>query len=154
MSDIRIARLGQGDLDVAKTLFRLMAEVFGEEREPLGDEYVDRLLSDADFWAVAARQGDEVIGGLTAHRLPMTRTEAAELLIYDIAVRTDAQRKGIGRQLVDDLRRQAAALGIGVLFVLADAEDAGAVEFYRAVGGDESDVALFAFSDPEDKSPQ
>jgi aminoglycoside 3-N-acetyltransferase I len=152
MDDVRIVRLGQGDLDRAKRMFILMAEVFDEERAPLGDDYVNRLLGDADFWAVAALQDTEVVGGLTAHTLPMTRTEAAELLIYDIAVRTNAQRKGVGRQLIATTRQQAAALGIRVLFVLAEADDEGAVQFYRALSGEESDVALFAFSSDESDS--
>ena len=40
------------------------------------------------------------MGGLTAHALPMTRSPEAELFIYDLAVRADRQRRGIGRTLV------------------------------------------------------
>jgi aminoglycoside 3-N-acetyltransferase I len=79
-----------------------MAQVFNEEREMLSDDYIDRLLSREEFWAIAAFADDQIVGGITAHTLPMTRAETSEVFIYDVAVRHDHQRKGIGRQLVSD----------------------------------------------------
>lgn len=52
--------------------------------------------------------------------LPLTRAEACEIFIYDIAVRPDHQRKGVGRCLITALREEAAAVGVTVLFVLAE----------------------------------
>jgi len=69
----------------------------------------------------------------------------SEIFIYDIAVRPDRQRRGIGRSLVAHLREAAAAEGIDVVFVPADAEDDHAIEFYRALGGDASPVTFFTF---------
>ena len=141
-----IVRLGPGSNDRAQALFRLMAEVFEEPRATLGERYVERLLNRADFWALAALENDEVVGGLTAHALPMTTSESSELLIYDVAVGSAHQRQGIGRQLFAALREQAAAEGIDVLFVPADNEDAHALDFYRAIGGAPAPVTLFSFS--------
>jgi len=123
-----------------------MAEVFEEPRATLGERYVERLLNRADFWALAALENDEVVGGLTAHALPMTTSESSELFIYDVAVGSAHQRQGIGRQLFAALREQAAAEGIDVLFVPADNEDAHALDFYRAIGGAPAPVTLFSFS--------
>ena len=141
-----IVRLGPGSNDRAQALFRLMAEVFEEPRGTLGERYVERLLNRADFWALAALENDEVVGGLTAHALPMTTSESSELLIYDVAVGSAHQRQGIGRQLFAALREQAAAEGIDVLFVPADNEDVHALDFYRAIGGAPAPVTLFSFS--------
>jgi aminoglycoside 3-N-acetyltransferase I len=147
---MRAQRLTSADRVVAKELFVLMAKVFEEDREPLGDAYLDRLLSREGFWAIAAFTGEgELVGGLTAHTLPMTRAEASEIFIYDIAVRTDHQRKGVGRLLVTTLRNEAASLGIEDVFVPADEEDAHALDFYRALGGVESPVRFFTFFGPE-----
>ncbi len=110
MIEIRTSRLTCGDRDLAKRLFVMMAEVFEEECDHLSDHYLDRLLSREDFWAFAAFAGDEIVGGLTAHTLPMTRSESSEIFIYDLAVREDQQRKGIGRQLMMALREAAAAV--------------------------------------------
>ncbi len=124
----------------------MMAEVFEEEFKQLSDGYLDRLLSREDFWAIAAFEGDDLIGGITAHMLPMTRTDSLEVFIYDIAVRDDQQRKGVGRHLVTALREAAGALGIQEVFVAADNNDAHAIDFYRALGGVPAPVTFFTFS--------
>ncbi|HEX8437255.1 GNAT family N-acetyltransferase [Archangium sp.] len=144
---MRLKRLKAGDRELAKVLFALMAEVFEEDSEELSDGYVDRLLGREDFWAIAAFADEAIVGGITAHTLPMTRTESSEIFIYDIAVRSDHQRKGIGRRLVAELRAQAAGMGIRELFVPADDEDVHALDFYRALGGEAAPVTIFTFTD-------
>lgn len=145
MTDLHCRRLTPADRDLARTTFRVMAEVFDEGFEPLSDSWLDRLLARPDFFAVAAWVGDSVVGGVTGHALPMTRAETTELFIYDIAVRPEHQRRGIGRALVSELRRAAAAAGIGELFVPADDEDDHALDFYRALGGEPAPVTIFTF---------
>ncbi len=122
-----------------------MAEVFEEAGQPLSDGYLDRLLAREEFWALAALDGEQIVGGVTAHVLPMTSTETSELFIYDVAVRRDRQRSGVGRRLIADLRDRAAAAGIEALFVPADNDDTHALDFYRALGGVASPVTLFTF---------
>lgn len=143
-------RLAPGDRDLARRLFAAVAAVFAEDdaslaAEPLGDRYLDRLLGREDFWAFAALAGDEVVGGLTAHTLPMTRAESAEVFIYDVAVRAEYRRRGVGRRLVEALRAAAGEAGIEVVFVPADDEDAHALDFYRALGGAPAVVTIFTF---------
>jgi aminoglycoside 3-N-acetyltransferase I len=143
---MQFKRLVSGDEQHAKRLFLLMAAVFSEDCEELSDRCLARLLSRDEFWAIAAFSGSELIGGLTAHTLPMTRSEASEIFIYDIAVHAEHQRKGVGRGLVAALREAASALGIDELFVPADNDDRHALDFYRALGGTPSSVTFFSFS--------
>ena len=123
-----------------------MSEVFGEGGLPLSDAYIDRLLKRDCFWAVVAIDDDKIVGGLTAHILPMTKAEQSELLIYDVAVHERLQRRGIGKMLISWVRNQASALGISDVFVLADTGDVGAISFYRNLGGADSPVTLFLWS--------
>src|SRR5690554_6303440 len=124
MPFVHARRLGPGDRDHARGVFALMAAVFEEPATPLSDAYIDRLLARPDFWAVAAFSDEGgIVGGLTAHTLPMTRSEASELFIYDIAVHPDHQRQGIGRLLIETLRAGGAAAGVGDVFVPADDDD-------------------------------
>ncbi|HEY1087540.1 MAG TPA: GNAT family N-acetyltransferase, partial [Archangium sp.] len=109
---VLVRRLGVGDVALAHATFRLMAEVFEEGTGALSDAWVSRLLQSPAFFALVALEGDAPVGGITAHALPMTREEKTELFIYDLAVRADRQRLGIGRALVDELRVAGAREGI------------------------------------------
>ena len=147
-SELRIQRLVAGDEPVAIMLFAMMASVFeeGEHVEPLERDYVRMLLARSDFFALAAIQGGEVVGGVTGHVLPMTRSRSAELFIYDLAVRPEHQRRGVGRRLVEALTELAQAQGIATSFVAADNDDTHALSFYRALGGEPAPVTMFTFA--------
>jgi aminoglycoside 3-N-acetyltransferase I len=143
---MRTDRLTIAAPDIARRLFVVMAEVFEEPCVPLGDAYLARLLARDDFWAIAAfDDAGDIIGGITAHTLPMTRAESAEIFIYDIAVRAQNQRQGVGRGLMEALRAAAAAIGIDDVFVPADDDDQHALDFYRALGGAAAPVTIFTF---------
>jgi aminoglycoside 3-N-acetyltransferase I len=126
-------------------MFVVLAEAFDEPAEPLSDEYVDQLLASTSFWAIAAFEGDRVVGGITAHTIPMTRSPRAELLVYDLAVHPDFRRRSVGAGLVTTLRRLAADAGVAEVFVPADEDDDDAVAFYRAMAGHESPFLHFAW---------
>ena len=126
-------------------MFAVLAEAFDEAAEPLSDEYVDRLLASSSFWAVAAFEGDRVVGGITAHTIPMTRSPRAELFVYDLAVLEDFRRRSVGARLVTALRTLAAEAGIAQVFVPAEDEDVEALAFYRAMAGQESPVTHFTW---------
>ncbi len=143
--EIRVKRLGPADLSVARQAFALMAEVFAEEGELLSDGYLEVLLRRSNFWALAAFSDAEILGGLTAHVIPMTRKEAAEVLLYDIAVASQHQRKGIGRRLLKELLTFTSREGASEIFVLTDVGDTQALDFYRGLGGKPSPVTLFSF---------
>jgi aminoglycoside 3-N-acetyltransferase I len=146
MADIQTRRLTPAHRDLARTLFDLMNEVFEAEPGNLSDAYLDRLLARPDFWAFAAFVGDTLAGGLTAHTLQMTRAEQTEVFIYDLAVRPDLQRQGVGRALVTALCTAAAAEGVDSVFVPADNEDDHALAFYRSLAGDPAPVTIFTFA--------
>ena len=148
-NNIQVRRLGPRDRDLARMTFDLLADVFGEKRDRLSDAYLDELLGRPRFLVLVATVGGRTVGGLTAHVLPMTAYEGAEIFIYDVAVVDDYQRRGVGRRLLAAVRDEASRLGTSSVFVLADNEDAGALAFYRALGGVPSGVTLFEFKPTE-----
>lgn len=142
---VRIVRLASGDMVAGHQAFLMLCDVFETPGDPLSDEYVAGLLGRSGMWVMVACDGDEIVGAVTAHELPMTRSESTELFIYDLAVRPEHQRRGIGRALIQRLLTDAAADGVDVAFVPADDEDIHALEFYTALGGRPSPVTIFDF---------
>lgn len=146
MRTVQIKRLTPDDAELAIAVFSMMASVFREDAHPLGADYAVRLLNRHDFCALAAVEDSKPIGGLTAFVLPLTRSELAELFIYDIAVQPAHRRRGIGRLLVETVRGLAAEAGITAAWVPAENNDADALQFYRAIGGAPTPVTIFTFS--------
>ena len=143
---MRTLRLTLDDLELARRAFAMMGDVFGEvDREALSDGYLGEILARGDLWALAAVHDGEPVGALTAHLLPMTRAETAELFIYDLAVRPDWQRRGVGRALVQHLIAAAEPATVSSIFVPADQDDTDALAFYRALGGQGDAVTIFTF---------
>lgn len=124
----------------------MMAGVFAENAEPLTDDYLVRLLNRDSFWAIAAFAGDQIVGGITAHTLPMTRSPSSEVLIYDLAVRQEHKKQGVGGTLIPELREAAAAADLGDVFVPVNNEDTYSLDFYRAQGGEPSPVTILTFA--------
>jgi aminoglycoside 3-N-acetyltransferase I len=146
MSTTHVRKLAASDIEVARSLFSVMASVFGGASESVSAPYVESLLRRNDFWVVAALANGEPVGGLTAFVLPLTRAESKELVIYDIAVVPAHQRHGIGRQLLKTARDLAAECGITTTWIPAENEDVHALDFYRSLGGVPSSVTIFTFS--------
>jgi aminoglycoside 3-N-acetyltransferase I len=144
--DIRVKRLDRSDWFQAQQLFCLMAAVFEENCEPLSECYLRKLLSNPDFWALAAFVGDEMAGGISAHTLAMTRGEFSEIFVFDIAVRGEYQKQGVGRKLVECLRSLASESDIHEIFVAADNKDEHALDFYNRLGGAPLASTVFSFT--------
>ncbi len=119
--------------------------MFEDEYGGHDDSTLETMLADTRFWVFAAMDGVNVIGGLTAHVLPMTRSAMSEVFIYDLVVHPAHQRRGVGRRLMEATIAAASAEGIDVVFVAADDEDEHALDFYRALGGRPGPVTFFDF---------
>lgn len=142
---MEIRRLISGDEELFHQMVATMAAVFEERCDPFDRSFAARLLARPDFWAVAVIEVDSVTAGVTAYALPMTRADETELFIYDVAVRVDRQRQGVGRALLNELHRLAATAEIRLSFVPAEDEDTHAIDFYRALGGSATAVTFFTF---------
>jgi aminoglycoside 3-N-acetyltransferase I len=145
--EIACERIRPDQLRRAREAFLLLARVFEEPHENIGDSYCRSLLGDSRFRAFTATEGDAIVGALTAWVLPLTYRQERELMIYDLAVETSHQRRGIGRLLVGSVLAQAKRDGIDVAWVPAANEDAHALDFYRAVGGKAESTTVFVFGE-------
>lgn len=142
-SRVTVRRLGAADASWARLLNELfdvgMVWDAGEGR---------RFLADPANLLVVAFWDDVPCGFATAHRLQRFDRRRAEVLLYEIGVEEGRQRKGIGAVLVEEVKRWAAEVGADEVWVLAEGQDAGAIAFYRAIGGraDAQGAVMFTFA--------
>ena len=98
------------------------------------DRYLERLLGSDTFIALAARSGEEVIGGLAAYELRKFEQERSEIYIYDLAVAVAHRRKGVATALIRALQGIAHERGAYVVYVQADLTDPPAIALYTKLG--------------------
>ena len=102
-------------------------------RQP-DDTYIGRLLASDTFIAIAAFDGERVIGGLAAYVLPKFEQARSEIYIYDLAVLEPHRRQGISTALIAELQRIGRQRGAWVIFVQADYGDDPAIALYTKLG--------------------
>jgi len=98
------------------------------------DQYLIDLLSSKAFIAIAAINGQAVVGGLAAYVLPKFEQARKEIYIYDLAVASACRRQGIATAMIEELKRVALAEGAYVIYVQADYGDDPAIALYTKLG--------------------
>jgi aminoglycoside 3-N-acetyltransferase I len=134
---IEVSRLGSEDIAPMQAANRLFADVFGEEGyhgPPAGPDYLQRLLADDKFIALAAHVDGELAGALAAYELVKFEAERSEIYIYDLAVVERHRRQGVATQLIEKVKSIARDVRAWVIFVQADPPDAPAVALYNKLG--------------------
>src|SRR4051812_42840639 len=98
--DITIKKLNRNDVDNFAQLIRIFEDVFEMKNFRMPDEiYLQQLLARDDFFVFVALLNNHVVGGLTSYIMHQYYTKSPLVYIFDLAVRTDFQRKGVGRML-------------------------------------------------------
>lgn len=96
--------------------------------------YLERLLSGQSFIALAALDGEQVVGALAAYTLEKFEQERSEIYLYDLAVAESHRRRGIATALIEALKGIARERGARVVYVQADYGDEPAVALYTKLG--------------------
>ncbi|RYE24822.1 MAG: GNAT family N-acetyltransferase [Sphingobacteriales bacterium] len=142
-----IKQLTPADIDNFKAMLQVFENVF----EMTGfntpaDAHLKDLLSQPNFLVFVAIHRGQMIGGLTAHILPSYYRTAPSVYIYDLAIKTEHQRKGFGKMLLEAVRSHARNSGYADVFVQAEGADTHALDFYRATGGEAQQVVHFTYN--------
>ncbi|HUX20325.1 MAG TPA: GNAT family N-acetyltransferase [Spirochaetia bacterium] len=144
---IEIHIVARNEIDRFRELIEIFAQEFVEEEyENLPDGYLSRILRQRGFHVVVALCNGHVVGGSTAFEITRYNRQTSEMFIYDVAVRRSFQRQGVGRAVLAGIQDHCVGAGIRECLVLADAEDAAAIDFYRAAGGAQQKAVAFTFT--------
>src|SRR5262245_43923857 len=92
-----IRKLSSDDVALMEGMSAMFGHAFNEPETYGGarpsEAYLRRLLGGDSFIAVAALQGNEVVGGLAAYELQKFERERSEIYIYDLAVAAQYRRR-------------------------------------------------------------
>jgi aminoglycoside 3-N-acetyltransferase I len=150
--EFQIRRLATGDVQMFVKLVELFQQVFEMDNPVKPDDlYLQNLLDKPGFNVYAIIHQNEPVGGLTAYELVMYYSESSEMFIYDIAIKPEFQRQGLGGKLIFALKNYCQYKGIKELFVAAHEEDQHALNFYRNAGGKPEKVLHFNFRSGEER---
>lgn len=148
---IRVRTLGPGDAVSMSAVLSMFGEAFRDMATYTGAQpsagYLERLLGSETFVAIAALDGDQVVGGLAAYVLPKFERERSEIYIYDLAVAKTHRRRGAATAMIAELQNVGASRGAYVIFVQADYGDEPAIALYTKLGVRE-DVMHFDIAVP------
>jgi len=92
------------------------------------------LLREPSYLMTAALDdNDAVLGRIYANVLH--RCEATDLLLYEVDVDEEHQRKGVGRAMIDFLSKLSAERGYREMWVLTDLDNEAGNALYKSAGG-------------------
>lgn len=131
-----------------RDLILVFEDVFEMKNFNLPSElHLQKLLDRETFYVVTAKTNDQVIGGLTVYALDRYYSDKPLAYIFDLAVLTGYQRKGVGRKLIAFTNQYFKEKGFEEVFVQAEEVDDYALEFYRLTNPTkEENVRHFSYS--------
>jgi GNAT superfamily N-acetyltransferase len=138
---VEVRRLEPGDELV---LPQLSAWV---DRPPLGHGGAARFLQNERNHLLVAFDKAEPVGMLLAHELDRRHGDEKKMFLYEIDVREDRRRQGVGRALMDRFAELCRERGYPKAWVLTDEGNPPAMAFYAACGGvrEPPDNVMFVF---------
>jgi aminoglycoside 3-N-acetyltransferase I len=133
--NISLKKIEVQDLDRFIELIRLFEDVFEMENFDIPDHsHLQGVLHRPDFLCMVAIAENQVVGGLTGYVLHQYYSTQPLAYIYDLAVKRDFQRQGVGKKLINGFVEHCKDRGFEEVFVQADKVDDYALDFYRSTG--------------------
>ena len=139
---VTVRRAGEADLDRMAVLLRAL---FTIEADFAVDGAKQRrglqlLLASERACLLVAEAESGVIGMCSGQLVISTAEGGPALLVEDVVVVESFRGRGVGRLLMEALQNWAAARNITRLQLLADRNNAPALDFYRRLGWQHTDL--------------
>ena len=144
--DIQIKKLESKDIETFVELIHLFEDVFEMQNFVAPEKpYLQKMLKKDSFFVFVAFLDENLVGGLTAYTLEQYYSTKPLVYIYDLAVKSEFQRQGFGKRLIESITEYCEEAGVEEVFVQADEEDDYALDFYCATGGLPEKVVHFSY---------
>jgi ribosomal protein S18 acetylase RimI-like enzyme len=134
---MQIRRLVEGDEEAACRLVEQVKFAIDE----VGDVSLDpadmaALVADERAYLLAAYVDERPVGLVYGYRFPRLDGPRPMMFLYETGVLEQYRRRGIGRALVEELKRFARESDCRKMFVPTQASNEPAMALYRAAGGE------------------
>jgi len=141
-----VRRLRAGDEHAAGRVvedlkFR-MDEVVGVSVDPA---YMRAFLADDRHYFVVAYVGEVPVGYVFGYRLSRFDGKPPMVFVYEVAVVEEHRRRGIGRALIEEVKRLAHEDGCRKMLVPTNTSNGAAMALYRSAGGEQGAADATAF---------
>ena len=147
---MEVRRLRPGDERIAvEAITSLKPAEERHDQEP-GLEQMEKVLGKDDNYLIVALEEERPAGFLIAYKLDRIDRDKAMICFYEIGVSPEFRRRGVGRRLVEELKRIAGREKIMKIWVITNESNAAAMRLYESTGADrdpERDIALFVFKE-------
>lgn len=137
---IEIKRLKQGDENEAQEIV---------DKFWPGKNLNDDFLAKETNYLLAAYVDEVFAGFLYAYELERIEQEKPMMFFYSIDVLPSFRRKGVGKRLIEELKKICADRKVCKMFVLTDEENVAAMKLYQSTGGKRKlpDNVLFVYKE-------
>jgi ribosomal protein S18 acetylase RimI-like enzyme len=152
MSDVQVRIRNAQPADLAG-LVSLLAALFAIEDDFVFDESRQRLglalmLANERGCVLVAETEGRVIGMCTGQLLVSTAEGGLSLLVEDVVVDEQWRGRGVGRLLIEAISDWARAKQVSRLQLLADRKNTPALDFYRSLGWQTTELICLRTSLP------
>ncbi|UCC68574.1 MAG: GNAT family N-acetyltransferase [Armatimonadota bacterium] len=142
---MEIRRLSKGEERAACEIAALFRS------SQVGAEYMAALLADERNHLIAALVDERPVGYALGYELQRVDGRGPMMLLYEIEVVESHRRRGIGRALVERLKRICKDRGFAKMFVFTEESNSAATALYACTGGERGALDTVTFWYPGER---
>ncbi|UCH33793.1 MAG: GNAT family N-acetyltransferase [Armatimonadota bacterium] len=141
---VEMCRLMSGDEKTACDIVKM----FKSREVEMG--HMAAFLAEERNYLIAAHLDQQPVGFALAYELPRVDGPKPMMLFYEIEVAEAHRRRGIGKALVEHLKRICEERGCAKMFVVTSESNVAAMALYVSTGGKRPsiDEAMFEYGPP------
>jgi ribosomal protein S18 acetylase RimI-like enzyme len=128
-ASFEVFRARTSDVELAR---QAVGEVHG--RTPIDEAALHLFLTDPACYQLLAAADRRVLGSLSGYSLRHPDRSTPQFLLYEVDVRPEFRRRGIGLALVNAFIDEAHAAAVFEIWVLSNESNQAAIELYRKCG--------------------
>jgi aminoglycoside 6'-N-acetyltransferase I len=142
---MEIRRLTGGDERAARDIVRIF------RASQVSIDRMSAFLADERNHLIAAVADERPVGYVLGYELQRIDGQGPMMFVYEIEVAEDHRRRGIGRALIEQLKRTCREGRFAKMFVLTEASNTPAMGLYASAGGQRGAPDTVSFWYPRER---